>query len=158
MKSFVILLIVIMLSVTIVSGQAYAQDPIAEPTIEAPQPPELPTELPDTAEGVIPYLREWLLFVSALIATHVMNAFKKIPGLGQQEWLGKLVTELVSGVTASVVAFVLGLGAVGLGFLDESGLWQVILFAWPAAVGIYHGKKFSKANSKFQATAITSVK
>lgn len=126
----------------------YAQDPVVTSTVTSPVPlPELPTELPETATGALPFIEKWLLFASALLATHIMTGVKNIPWFGKQSWFVKLTTELVSGVTASVLAFGLGTAAVGLGFLDQSGLWQVIAFAWPAAVGIYHTKKFSKAGA-----------
>lgn len=124
----------------------FAQDsPVATPTPVIVEPPVPPDQLPDKATDLLPDIEKWLLFVAGLLATHVMSWVKEIPWFGKQKRLVKLVTELLSGLTASVLAFLLGTAAVALGFLDESGLWQVIVFAWPAAVGIYHGKKFSRA-------------
>lgn len=148
-------LLAVILAVTClfaVSGYIHAQTeepPEPVPTVESPQPPDFPDELPQTAEELQGYIRNWILFVAGLLATHIMNGVKQIKWLGKQQWFLKLVTELVSGITASVVAFIMGNVIMALGFLDQSGLWQVILFAWPAAVGIYHTKKLSKAGAAY---------
>lgn len=152
---FVLVALVVAIFSIAYSVSLAQESPVPTPTavvVEPPAPPDLPDEPPDQATGLLSDVQKWLLFVAGLIATHVMAGVKKLPWFGKQDWFLKLVTELVSGVSASVVAFLLGNAAIALGFLDESGLWQVVIYAWPAAVGIYHGKKFSKAKV-LQATA-----
>lgn len=144
MKTFTLFLALILLSLAVLiysPNTVYAQDPVVTATLEAPP---FPSELPDTAVGFLPYVKELVLFIAGSISVYIIAGVKEnVPWLGKQEWFLKLFTELVSGITAAVVGFVVGNVAVALGFLDQSGLWQVIVFSYPAAVGLYHTKKFS---------------
>ncbi len=147
MKSITALFIIALLITALFGTVTYAQDVSPVETPEQEGPPAPPDELPDTAAGTLPFIEQWLTFLAAMIGLHVMSLVKKIPGLGKQEWFQKLTTELVAGVTVTVLAYLLALVAIAAGFLDQSGIWAVVRFAWPAMLTIYHGKKFGRVGT-----------
>lgn len=93
--------------------------------------------LPDTAAGGVDTLALFLAGLAGLLASAITDAIKRLPFLRDEE------KTAISGPTADLVAVLVSVGSAYIvaylsqlaGFLDESGLWQVILFSWPAAKG-----------------------
>lgn len=140
---------------------ALAQDPTAEPTVfaeatpdvatdpepvptievtsEPQEPPlfpgEIPETLPETAAEGLEGIAVLLAGLAGLAATAITDALKKLPylsGVDKTKLEGPIVN-LLAAVVSIVTGYLMGYLGVAAGFLDTSGVWQVILFSWPAA-------------------------
>lgn len=108
------------------AGAAYAQD-----------------SLPSTASEGLQYIEEFLALLAGLVATRLTTGLKKMWWLSdeQRSKIIGLGADAVAAALALATAFALSHGAIAAGFLDENGLWQVLLLVWPAAKGWYLGEK-----------------
>lgn len=157
MKTLTIgLLIILLLSLPL---PALAQDPTAEPTIEAtavpdvtilpdpvvppPFPVEIPDELPDTALKGVDILAVMLGALAGLIAKYLTNAIKALPFLteGDKDKITGPAATALAAVVSVAVGYILAYAGVAANFLDTSGVWQVLVTAWPWAVKWYHDSR-----------------
>lgn len=89
----------------------------------------------DSAAEGLQWLAAALAALSGLLAYAVTDAVRRAA------WLKDEDKSKISGPMANLVAAVVSIGSgylIGylgqwVGFLDQSGLWQVIIFSWPAA-------------------------
>lgn len=92
---------------------------------------------PATAAEALDWLALGLAAAAGLLGSRLTDAIKRIPWLtdGDKSKISGPLAELVAALLSVGSGFLLAyLGQVA-GFLDQSGLWQVIIFAWPAAKG-----------------------
>jgi hypothetical protein len=92
---------------------------------------------PATAAEGVQWLAVGLAAAAGLLASALTDALKRIPWLtdGDKSKISGPLADLVAALVSVGSAYLLGyLGQVA-GFLDQSGLWQVVIFAWPAAKG-----------------------
>lgn len=143
-----ILLIALLISLFVFPAIAYAQDPTVEPTAEVTpipdtepiaDPPlfpiEVPEELPPSAEEGLKGIALVLATLSGLIITALTDAIKKLPFLNEEDQskISGPAANLLAAVVSIIVGYLMGYLGTAAGFLDSSGVWQVILFSWPAA-------------------------
>lgn len=139
MKLSWILVIVLMLVGLVAPAFAQTIEPTAEPTVEVtptvtPEPTPSPG-LPSTAVEGLNMLAVALAALAGLAGNRLTEAIKRLPFLTDEE------KSKLSGLTADLVAFVLSTGVAYLityltpaaQMLDQSGLWQVLVWSWPAA-------------------------
>lgn len=102
--------------------------------------------LPNTANEGLNVLAVALAALSGLIGMRLTAAAKNLPYLRTEE------KSKLSGLMADLVAFLLSTGIAYLitwltplaGTLDSSGLWQVLLWSWPAAKAWYEAEQYRK--------------
>lgn len=145
---FVVLIVASLLQLTMAFGMTNAQtveptvqtlphtvEPTAQATVEPEPPPGFPDQLPDTASKGVDLIAAFLATLSGLLAVAVTDAIKRLPFLTDDD--KSKITGPLANLLAAVVAVASGyiIGALGTvaGFLDASGVWQVILFSWPTA-------------------------
>lgn len=151
MKTLFFTLLII--SLFVFPAIAYAQDPTAEPTAEATAEPlaepvvdpplfpvEIPEVLPETAAKGVDVLALALGALAGLVSKYLTNGIKSLPFLTDED-RSKVTGPaaiLLAGVVSIVTGYVLSYAGVAANFLDSSGVWQVILTAWPWAFKFYH--------------------
>lgn len=153
MKILIVLLTVFLLFT--VPYVALAQEPTAEPTIqptaeptaEAIVPPPFPTEipevLPETADKGVDVLAVMLGALAGLIGKYLTNAVKSLPFLTDEDKskISGPAAIALAAVVSVVTGYVLSYAGVAANFLDTSGVWQVLVTAWPWAVKWYHDSR-----------------
>lgn len=135
-----------------------AQDPTAEPTLQPtaeptidvtaepepvvppPFPTEIPEVLPETAAKGLDLLALAVGALAGLIGKYLTNAIKDAPFLsdGDKSKISGPAAALLAGVVSILMGYLLSMGGVAANFLDSSGVWQVLVTAWPWAVKWYH--------------------
>lgn len=133
MRYVVIILLVLNLLGVFTLSYAYAQDP----TIDT---------LPATAEEGLSLLAVGLAALAGLVGMRLTAAVKNLPFLKDDE------KSKLSGLMADLIAFLLSTGIAYLiawltplaSTLDRSGLWQVLLWSWPAAKAWYEAEQYRK--------------
>lgn len=125
MRKIFVLLIALVI-VLMVAGPVFAQDI-----------PPFPTNLPGTAAEGVDVVAVFLAALTGLLATTVTDAFKNLPvfNRGEKQKIADAYASLVSIVASVLAGYGVGYLAVLAGILDESGLWQLLLYTWPAAKG-----------------------
>jgi hypothetical protein len=90
---------------------------------------------PATAAEGLQWLAAGLAALAGLLAYAVTDAIKRIPWLNDEEKskISGPMANLVAAVVSIASGYLVGSFGQVAGFLDESGLWQVVVFAWPAA-------------------------
>jgi hypothetical protein len=111
---------------------AFAQDPTAEPTLEPiptlpDVPPTLPDELPADPLELAPILELFILWGACLLAKHLTDVSKVIPGVGNNQKFRKQIVRAVAAVAVVVVTFVGFWFEQVAGFLYDNGIWAAIL-------------------------------
>lgn len=113
---------------------------LLSPAVAFAQDGQPPFELPPTAgEGVQWLATVGVMLFAGLLGSTLTDALKRIP------WLKEDDRSKLSGPLAGLVAGVLSVGfgfvsphLVGLAqYLDRTGLWGIVLAAWPVAWGVY---------------------
>lgn len=100
--------------------------------------------LPATAEEALPsIITIALAALAGLIGNALTDAIKDLP------WLKKDEKQLISGHLANLVAALISIGGAYLltylgpwaEYLDEQGIWLIIITAWPIAKMWFEAKK-----------------
>lgn len=151
MKLLLLALLVLFLALPVL---AYAQEPTAEPTVEAtaepivppPFPTEIPAVLPETAAKGVDVLALALGALAGLVSKYLTNGIKNLPFLTNEdkEKIGGPAAIALAAVVSVVTAYVLSYAGVAANFLDSSGVWQVLVTAWPWAYKFYMDSQKSK--------------
>lgn len=130
MKSLIFLAALILL-LAVLAAPAFAQD----------QPPELP---PTAAEGV-GWIKWALVAMAGLVSTRLTEVLSNISWLKKEdkEKVRQPLLDFVAAVIAIGSAYLLLNADIVAQFLDNSGWWSVILWAWPAAYAWFLGQKFT---------------
>lgn len=141
-----ILILVLLISLFVFPAVAYAQDPTVEPeatpsvaTDPITDPPLFPIEVPETlppsAEEGLKGIAVLVAGLAGLLSTALTDAIKKLPFLNteDQSKISGPAANLLAAVVSIVTGYLMGYLGTAAGFLDSSGVWQVILFSWPAA-------------------------
>lgn len=150
-------LIVLLLLIICPGTVAYAQDPTAEPAIEPtaqptaeptgeatvvppPFPVEIPENLPDTAAEGVDILALALGALAGLLSKYLTNAIKDAPFLSDENKskISGPAAIFLAAVVSVVTGYILSMAGVAANFLDSSGVWQVLLTAWPWAYKFYN--------------------
>lgn len=152
MKTLIILLTVLFL-LTFGVVVVFAQDPTAEPeaTAEAtaepivppPFPTEIPEVLPETAAKGVDVLAVMIGALAGLVGKHLTNAIKGASFFsdGDKSKIGGPAAILLAAIVSVLTGYALSYAGVAANFLDTSGVWQVLVTAWPWAVKWYHDSK-----------------
>lgn len=107
-------------------------------------------ELPGTAAEGVDVLAALLATLAGLLATTVTDAIKNLSFFTDDERkkIADAYANLIS-VTVSVLAgYGVGYLANLAGLLDQSGIWQLVLFSWPAARGWFETGQLRRAIAK----------
>lgn len=149
MKTLIVLLTVLLLFV--LPAIALAQEPTAEatpnvatdPVVPPPFPTEIPEVLPETAAKGVDILALALGALAGLVSKYLTNALKAAPFLseGDRSKIGGPAAILLAAVVSVATGYVLSYAGVAANFLDTSGVWQVLVTAWPWAVKFYHDSR-----------------
>lgn len=102
---------------------------------------------PGTAGEGLNALAVFLAALSGLAATSIVDALKNIPWLNAQNKsrLAGPLADLTAAAVSIATGYVVLLLTPVAGFLDTSGFWQVIIFAWPFAKSWFEAKQLRKA-------------
>ena len=135
---------------------AYAQDPTAEPdaqptaeaTAEPVVPPPFPTEilevLPETAAKGVDILALVLGALAGLLSKYLTNGIKSLPLTeGDRLKISGPAAILLAAIVSVITGYILSVAGVAANFLDASGIWTVLLTAWPWAYKFYHDSQKS---------------
>lgn len=141
------LTVLLVLAITLLAGRAFAQE--EGNTIDQSQfssPPVLPEQLPEDPAVVLEWLVTTLAVLTGLVATRVVDAIKQLTWIPEESRnrLAGAAADFVSVILSEIVALVLAGAAYLLGFLDESGLWTVLVWAYPSAKLWFEGQKFTR--------------
>jgi hypothetical protein len=140
---------------------AYAQEgsgsPLPEPTTEPteqpdPEPPEEPVpppepdpiELPGTAAEALALLIAQFGIIGGAVTkwgTSWIRRLAFLPEEGKSKIAGGWA-EFVAGLVALAVVVAQVFGEIGTQFLDENGLWAVIVFLVPKVIVVWVGSQF----------------
>lgn len=117
--------------------------PTAEPVIPPPFPIEIPQTLPNTAAKGLDLAALAIGALAGLLSKYLTNGIKAIPFLTDKDKskISGPAAILLAGVVSIVTGYLLSLGAVAVNFLDTSGVWQVLAWAWPIAYKFYMDEK-----------------
>ena len=102
---------------------------------------------PATAGEGLNSLAVFLAALAGLASTAIVDALKNIPWLktGEKSRIAGPLGDLVAAVVSIATGYaILALTPVA-GFLDQSGFWQVIIFAWPFAKSWFEAKQLRKS-------------
>ncbi len=105
--------------------------------------PVFAQDLPDTAAEGLEWLAVAIVALSGLIATKLTEALARMPFLSDadKDKIRRPLLNLVAGVISIGSAYLMMYGGDLAGFLDSSGLWNVVVWAWPAAVAWFTTQK-----------------
>lgn len=97
------------------------------------------TQPPATAAEGLNLLAMALASLIGLAGNRLVDWIKSWPYLtdGEKSKLGGLAADLVTAVLTIGLGYGVTFLAPVAAFLDQSGLWQVIIFSWPFAKGWY---------------------
>lgn len=107
-------------------------------------------ELPPTATEGVQMVAAILAGLAGLLSTVVIDWIKSWPYLkdGDKSKLSGPAANLVSAVVSVGSGYLVGWLGQYAGALDQSGIWQVILFTWPAAKGWFEVQQTRRGLSK----------
>lgn len=139
-----ILILIVLVSLFIFPTLAYAQEPIADPPLF---PIEVPETLPPSAEEGLKGIALIVATLAGLLGTALTDAIKKIPFLNDEEKskISGPAANLLAAVVSIITGYLMGYLGTAAGFLDSSGVWQVILFSWPAAKAWFEVEQHRKS-------------
>lgn len=149
MKHLLYAFLFAMLLFTACNFTSFAQEPeptvevTAEPIVPPPFPTDIPEVLPETAAKGVDILALGLGALAGLITKYLTNALKAAPFLneGDKSKLSGGGAVFLAAIVSVVTGYVLSYAGVAANFLDTSGVWQVLVTAWPWAVKFYHDSK-----------------
>jgi hypothetical protein len=122
----------------------FAQDPITSTfQIEIPQQP------PETAKEGVDWLRVALVALAGLVGTRLTEAISKLPFPGNDKIaIRQPLLDLTAAVLSILTGYLLASATSLAGFLDDSGWWQVVIWAWPSAVAWFKGLRITERFSR----------
>ena len=139
-------------------GLVMAQEPTAEPTtsptmqpIEPPPfPVEVPETLPETAAQGVDVLALAFGALAGLIGKYLTNGIKALPFLseGEKSKLDGSASIFLAAVVSIATGYALSYAGVAANWLDSSGVWQVLVTAWPWAYKFYMDSRNQSAKAK----------
>ena len=107
------------------------------------QPIQPPAELPKTAHEALALFPLGLAMLAGIIANRLTDYLKTIPQIGDEnaEKIGGATADFLAAIMSVVSGYVVGHLAVAADFLDTSGIWQVIVWAYPFALAWFEIRK-----------------
>jgi hypothetical protein len=107
-------------------------------------------ELPGTAAEGIDVLAALLATLAGLLATTVIDAIKNLSFFtdGERQKIADAYANLISVMVSVLTGYAVGYLAHLAGLLDSSGIWQLVLFSWPAAKGWFETGQLRRAIAK----------
>jgi len=103
--------------------------------------PVMAQELPDTAGEAVGWLQVAIVALAGLVATRLTEALGNIPFLknADKDKLRQPLLDLVAAVIAVGAAYIIGYATPLAAYLDDAGLWKVVVWAWPSALAWFKG-------------------
>lgn len=119
-------------------------------------PAVLAQELPPTAVEAVGWIQAGLAALAGLLAWAMTDFIKKMAWLpdSDRSKIAGPAANLVAAIVAVASGWLVGWLGQWAGLLDESGLWSVIVFAWPAAKAWYEATGIRKAIDDWVAAVI----
>jgi hypothetical protein len=152
--------VALLLSLTVRLTSAQTAEPTAQPTVAATvqptvepttqpdvPPPGLPDNPPATAGEGLSALAIAIATLAGLAGARLTTLIKNLPFLqeGEKSKLSGLVADLVAFVLSTGIAYLVTYLTPVAATLDNSGLWQVLVWSWPAAKAWYEVERHRKA-------------
>lgn len=104
-------------------------------------------EVPPTAGEAVELIEAGLVALAGLLGWAITDAIRKWAWLPEQDRskIGGAAANLVAAVVSVASGFIVGWLGQWTGLLDTSGIWSVVVFAWPASKGWFEVTSWRKA-------------